>query len=108
MLMQVRDPIVINGALLGLGAAIAFALGWARFGHLINVKRFFQVTGFFFSLHGSGRVSIPSTNSLKQACCPTAKLFTKQPRSFHLMDSTANGFLCDGGDLWIVAVGWRG
>lgn len=50
MLMQVKDANVINGALLGLCAAIAFALGWARFGHLINVKRFFQVTGIFLLL----------------------------------------------------------
>ena len=50
MLMQVKDPNLINGALLGLGAAILFALGWARFGHLINVRRFFQVTGIFLLL----------------------------------------------------------
>jgi len=50
MLMQVKDPNMINGALLGLFAAIAFALGWARFGHLINVRRFFQVTGIFLLL----------------------------------------------------------
>ena len=50
MLMQVRDPNLINGALLGLIAAITFALAWARFGHLINIKRFFQVTGIFLLL----------------------------------------------------------
>ncbi len=50
LLMQVRDPNLINGALLGLGAAAAFAWGWARYGHLINVKRFFQVTGIFLLL----------------------------------------------------------
>ncbi len=50
MLMQVKDPNLINGALLGLGAAILFALGWAKFGHLINIKRFFQVTGIFLLL----------------------------------------------------------
>jgi high-affinity iron transporter len=50
MLMQVKDPNLINGALLGLGAAIAFAIGWAKFGHLINVRRFFQVTGIFLLL----------------------------------------------------------
>ncbi|HET6852511.1 MAG TPA: FTR1 family protein [Pyrinomonadaceae bacterium] len=50
LLMQVKDANVINGALLGLGAAILFALGWARFGHLINVRRFFQVTGIFLLL----------------------------------------------------------
>src|SRR5215203_4700111 len=50
MLMQVKDPNLINGALLGLCAAIAFAFGWARFSHLINIKRFFQVTGIFLLL----------------------------------------------------------
>ena len=50
MLMQVKTSNVINGALLGLLAAIAFAWGWARWGHLINVKRFFQVTDIFLLL----------------------------------------------------------
>jgi high-affinity iron transporter len=50
LLMQVKDPNLINGALLGLCAAIAFAVGWAKFGHLINVRRFFQVTGIFLLL----------------------------------------------------------
>ena len=50
MLMQVKDPNMINGALLGLGAAIVFAVAWAYFGHLINIKRFFQVTGIFLLL----------------------------------------------------------
>ena len=50
LLMQVRDPRMINGAVLGIVAAGAFAWGWARFGHLINVRRFFQVTGIFLLL----------------------------------------------------------
>src|ERR1044072_1218704 len=50
MLMQVKDPNLISGALLGLLAAIAFAFGWAKFGHLINIRRFFQVTGIFLLL----------------------------------------------------------
>lgn len=50
LLMQVKDPNLINGALLGLAAAIVFAIGWARFGHLINVRRFFQVTSIFLLL----------------------------------------------------------
>ena len=50
LLMQVKDPNLVNWALLGLAAAIAFAIGWARFGHLINVKRFFQVTSIFLLL----------------------------------------------------------
>ena len=50
LLMQVRDPWLVNGAVLGLVAAAGFAWGWARFGHLINVRRFFQVTGIFLLL----------------------------------------------------------
>jgi high-affinity iron transporter len=50
MLMQVRNSQLVTGALLGLGAAVLFAWAWARFGHLINVKRFFQVTGIFLLL----------------------------------------------------------
>jgi high-affinity iron transporter len=50
LLMQVRDGQIVSGALLGLAAAVAFAWAWARFGHLINVKRFFQVTGIFLLL----------------------------------------------------------
>lgn len=50
MLMQVRNSQLITGALLGLCAAGGFAWGWARFAHLINVKRFFQVTGIFLLL----------------------------------------------------------
>ena len=50
LLMQVRNSQLVTGALLGLGAAALFAWGWARFGHLINVKRFFQVTGIFLLL----------------------------------------------------------
>jgi len=50
LLLQVREPQMIRGALLGLLAASAFALGWARFGHLINLKRFFRVTSVFLLL----------------------------------------------------------
>ncbi|MDX6614134.1 MAG: high-affinity iron transporter [Blastocatellia bacterium] len=50
MLMQVRNGQMITGALLGLAAAGLFAVGWARFGHLINVRRFFHVTGIFLLL----------------------------------------------------------
>jgi len=50
MLLQVRGGELIYGSLLGLLAAGAFAWAWATFGHLINVKRFFQVTGIFLLL----------------------------------------------------------
>jgi high-affinity iron transporter len=49
MLMQVREQL-LTGALLGLCAAGLFAWGWTRFAHLINVRRFFQVTGVFLLL----------------------------------------------------------
>lgn len=50
MLLQIRDPQMVTGALLGLTAAFLFAWGWLRFAHLINVRRFFQVTGIFLLL----------------------------------------------------------
>jgi high-affinity iron transporter len=50
MLLQVHGSEMVSGALLGLSAAAAFAWAWARYGHLINVKRFFQVTGIFLLL----------------------------------------------------------
>ncbi len=50
LLMQVKDPNLINGAILGGLAAAAFAVAWGRFGHLLNVKRFFQVTSVFLLL----------------------------------------------------------
>src|SRR2546421_2545415 len=50
MLLQVRSPRLIWGALLGLAAAVSMAWAWAQFGHLINVRRFFQVTGIFLLL----------------------------------------------------------
>jgi high-affinity iron transporter len=50
MLLQVRTPRLVWGALLGLVAAGSMALAWGKFGHLVNVKRFFQVTGIFLLL----------------------------------------------------------
>ncbi|MFN2576442.1 MAG: FTR1 family protein [Pyrinomonadaceae bacterium] len=50
MLLQVRTPRLIWGALIGLAAAGSMAWAWGRFGHLINVRRFFQVTGIFLLL----------------------------------------------------------
>src|SRR2546425_10970140 len=39
-----------NFRLLGLEAATSMAWAWGRFGHLINVCRFFQVIGIFLIL----------------------------------------------------------
>jgi high-affinity iron transporter len=66
MLMQVKDPNLISGALLGLLAAILFALGWMRFGHLLNVRRFFQVTGIFLLLF-MVQISIYSFHEFSEA-----------------------------------------
>lgn len=50
MLLQVRSPRLVWGALLGLAAAVGMAWAWAQFSHLMNVRRFFQVTGIFLLL----------------------------------------------------------
>jgi high-affinity iron transporter len=50
MLIQVRTGRFILGSLLGIGAAALMAWAWAHFGHRINLRRFFQVTGLFLLL----------------------------------------------------------
>ncbi len=50
LLLQVRDPQRVSGMLLGLGAAAFMSWLWARFGHLIDLRRFFQVTAIYLLL----------------------------------------------------------
>src|SRR5207244_11213993 len=50
LFMRLRRSRLCTGALLRLATAALFAWGWARFGHLINVKSFFQVTRVFLLL----------------------------------------------------------
>jgi high-affinity iron transporter len=50
MLIQVRQSRFILGSLAGLAAAALMSWGWAHYGHRINIKRFFQVTGLFLLL----------------------------------------------------------
>jgi len=50
MLIQVRNGRFVLGSMLGLGAAALMSWGWAHYGHRINIKRFFQVTGLFLLL----------------------------------------------------------
>jgi high-affinity iron transporter len=50
MLIQVKTGRFILGSLLGIGAAAGMSWAWAHFGHRINVRRFFQVTGLFLLL----------------------------------------------------------
>lgn len=50
MLLQVRSPEAVQGIFLGLAGAGLMAWAWSRYGHRINVRRFFQVTGIFLVL----------------------------------------------------------
>jgi high-affinity iron transporter len=50
MLIQVRNSRFIIGSMLGIGAAAAMSWAWAHYGHRIDIKRFFQVTGLFLLL----------------------------------------------------------
>ncbi len=50
MLIQVRQGRFWLGCALGLLAAAGMSWLWAHYGHRINVKRFFQVTGLFLLL----------------------------------------------------------
>jgi high-affinity iron transporter len=49
LLLQVHGQL-LTGALLGLAAATLLALLWGKYAHLINMKRFFQVTNLFLVL----------------------------------------------------------
>lgn len=51
MLIQVHSNRgVFFGSIAGLVAAALMSWGWAHYGHRINIKRFFQVTGLFLLL----------------------------------------------------------
>lgn len=66
MLLQVHHGRLLWGALLGMGAVLIMAWGWSRFGHLINVRRFFQVTGIFLLLF-MAQVAIYSFHEFSEA-----------------------------------------
>src|SRR5215510_1167457 len=50
MLFQIHEANLIAGVVLGVLGAIAISWAWVKFGRLINVKRFFQVTAIFLLL----------------------------------------------------------
>lgn len=50
MLFQVHTGNVVAGSALGALAALGMAWAFAQYGHRINVRRFFQVTGVFLLL----------------------------------------------------------
>ena len=47
---QTNAVALVSGALLGLAAAGSLALAWARYGHLVDLRLFFQVTSIFLAL----------------------------------------------------------
>jgi high-affinity iron transporter len=50
MMIQVARRDFIAGSIIGIAAAAAMSWGWAHYGHRINIRRFFQVTGLFLLL----------------------------------------------------------
>jgi high-affinity iron transporter len=50
MLFQVHETNLVTGVVLGVIGATAISWAWVHVGHLINVKRFFQVTSIFLLL----------------------------------------------------------
>jgi high-affinity iron transporter len=50
LMIQIQDPQIWTGIGLGIAAAAAMAFLWARYGHRINLKLFFQVTAVFLFL----------------------------------------------------------
>ena len=66
MLLQVRSPQAVQGALLGLAAAGGMAWGWTRYGHRIDLRRFFRVTGIFLLIFVV-QIAIYSLHELSEA-----------------------------------------
>lgn len=50
MLFQIHDSKIVTGIALGVLGTVAISWMWVHVGHLINVKRFFQVTAIFLML----------------------------------------------------------
>ena len=46
-MFQVRSLSILTGAVLGTAAAAVVAWLWSRYGHRVNLSRFFQVTAVF-------------------------------------------------------------
>lgn len=66
MLLQVRSSQAVQGAALGLTGAGAMAWAWSRYGHRIDIRRFFQVTGIFLLLFVL-QLAIYSVHELSEA-----------------------------------------
>src|SRR6266704_239864 len=66
MLFQIHDPKIVSGVLLGVIGTVAISWAWVNFGHLINIRRFFQVTAIFLLLF-MGQIAIYSFHELCEA-----------------------------------------
>jgi high-affinity iron transporter len=67
MLYQVRSGLgLVTGGILGLLAAATLAWLWARLGHRINLKRFFQVTSIYLLLF-LGQVAVYTFHEFAEA-----------------------------------------
>ena len=82
MLIQVRGYLsIFVGGMLGIAAAATMSWAWAHYGHRINIKRFFQVTGtflllftlqiLFFSIHELSEAGVlPNSEAIHTATEP--------------------------------------
>ncbi len=50
LILQIHEPQILTGIFFGIAAAGSLAMLWAKFGHRINLKAFFQVTAIFLML----------------------------------------------------------
>jgi len=66
MLLQIHDPRLMTGVILGVIGAAAISGAWVKYGHLINVRRFFQVTAIFLLLF-MVQIAIYSFHELSEA-----------------------------------------
>ena len=66
MLFQIHDPKLVTGVVLGVIGATAISWAWVNFGHLINIRRFFQVTSIFLMLF-MVQIGIYSFHELSEA-----------------------------------------
>jgi high-affinity iron transporter len=66
MLFQIHDPKLVTGVVLGVIGATAISWAWVTVGHLINVRRFFQVTSIFLLLF-MGQIAIYSFHEFSEA-----------------------------------------
>src|SRR5437899_9623509 len=74
MMSQIHDPKIVTGIALGVIGATAISWAWVNFGHLINIRRFFQVTSIFLMLF-MVQLGIYSFHELSEAgVCPNTEV----------------------------------